>query len=113
MITFTDLASKLPAGAVEFVGNNQVKINASVIAEQALTLDSSIVEVMVKLLQGLTSLTQDINTARAAHNPPLTAITFADSQLVGTPSAPRYQLTLNVAVNPTSFNDNLLDPTGS
>lgn len=52
-LTFTRLAEKLPAGVIEFVGNDQVKLNFSRLSDNPLTLDSSFIQVVVKLLQGL------------------------------------------------------------
>jgi hypothetical protein len=110
-ISFTDLAENLPAGAIEYVGNNQVKLNFSQISDETLTLESSMVEVVVKFLQGLTSLTNQINQLRNAQNPPLPPIVFASGQLVGTAAQPRYQFVVEVAVNAGTFLSNLVDPT--
>jgi hypothetical protein len=110
-LTFTRLGEKLPAGVIEFVGNNQVKLNFSLLSNNPLTLDSSFVQVAVKLLQGLAELTDEINLERANHNPPLAPIEFASQQLTGTPQQPIYQFVVQVAVNKGSFANNLVDPT--
>jgi len=111
-LTFQALADILPGAAVEFVGNNQLKINFSQLTgDQNLTFDSSFVKGMVKLLQALAALTDQINKERASANPPLPPIEFVSQQLTGTPQGPKYQFILEVAVDTATFADNLIDPT--
>ena len=109
MITFNQLASFLPAGSIEFVGNNQVKINFSQLTGDTLSLDSSCVKGIVKLLKGLAALTASINAFREAATPPLPTIDFVSDQLVGTSDNPRIQLVTEVQINTSSFVDNLID----
>ncbi|MFN6450543.1 MAG: hypothetical protein RMX59_035150 [Nostoc sp. DedSLP05] len=110
-LTFEDLAAKLPAGSVEFVGNNQVKINFSQLTGDSINLQSSCVKGVVRLMQGLAALTDQENEDRAAVNPPLTPIEFASQTLQGTPQQPEYLFEVAVKVNTANFVDNLVDPT--
>ncbi|NHC37944.1 hypothetical protein [Scytonema millei] len=106
-LTFTELGNYLPAGAIEFVGNNQVKLNFSQISNNPLTLDSSLVEVVTRLLQGLAIYTERINEQRASLSPPLPPIDFASMALTGTPQQPKYQFIVEVAVDTATFASNL------
>lgn len=111
-LTFNALGEKLPAGSVEFVGNNQLKINMTLVAgDSALTPESSCVEAVSKLMRGLSALTAQVNTDRADANPPQSSIKFATEALTGSPSQPKYVFTVEVAVDTTQFPDNLVDPT--
>lgn len=111
-LTFAALGEKLPAGSIEFVGNNQLKINLTLVTgDSTLTPQSSCVEAISKLMRGLAALTEQINTARAAANPPQSPIEFADEALTGTPAQPKYIFTVEVAVDTSQFPDNLVDPT--
>lgn len=111
-LTFEALGEKLPAGSVEFVGNNQLKINLTLVSEDtSLTPQSSCVEAISKLMRGLAALTEQVNSDRAAANPPQEAIDFASETLTGTPAQPKYVFTVEVAVNTQTFADNLVDPT--
>ncbi len=113
-LSFQSLADKLPPGAIEFVGNNQLKLNFSQLTgDEELGFESSFVEGVVQFLQGLASLTDQINEERAALNPPLPPIEFVTQQLVGTPSQPKYQFTVEVAIDTKAFTSNLVDPTVS
>lgn len=110
-LSYSALAEKLPAGAIEFVGNNQVKINFSLATDSgaSLNLDSSCVKGVVKLMQALSALTEQINEARTEAN--LSPILFCTQQLTGTPEAPEYQFTVRVKVDTAQFIENLDDPT--
>lgn len=111
-LTFERLAEKLPAGVVEFVGNNQVKLNFSLLTgDEDLTLDSSLIEGVIQFLQGLAKLTDAINEERAKLNPPLEPIDFVSQQLIGTPQRPKFQFIVEVAVDTSAFTSNLVDPT--
>ncbi|MBD2492393.1 hypothetical protein [Aulosira sp. FACHB-615] len=110
-LSYSALAEKLPNGAVEFVGNNQVKLNLSLATEAgaSLTLDTSCVKGVVKLMQALSSLTDQVNEARVNAN--LAPIQFTSMQLTGTPESPEYEFTVRVKVDTALFIDNLDDPT--
>ena len=111
-LTFENLGEKLAPGAIEFVGNNQLKINVTqTTGDNELTPQSSLVEPIAKLLQGLAELTTQINEDRANNNPPLPPITFASQSLTGTPSQPKYLFTVEIAVDTSQFSSNLVDPT--
>lgn len=110
-ITFQSLSDELPPGTIEFVGNNQLKLNFSQLTGDNLTLESSCVQAIVKLLQSLASLTQKINLSREEATPPLPAIDFASSLLNGTPQQPKYEFTIKVKVDNSQFINNLVDPT--
>lgn len=110
-LSFTALAEKLPPGSIEFVGNNQVKLNLSLATDSgsALTLDSSCVKGSVRLMQALSALTAQVNESR--NNANLPPIQFASQELTGTPEAPEYKFTVRVKVDTALFIDNLDDPT--
>lgn len=110
-LSYSALAEKLPNGAIEFVGNNQVKINLSLATQSGagLTLNSSCVKGIVKLMQALSALTDSVNEARVNANLP--PIQFASQQLTGTPEQPEYEFTVRVKVDTALFIDNLDDPT--
>lgn len=111
-LTFIALGEKLPAGSIEFVGNNQLKLNLTLLTEDSsLTPQSSCVETVVKLMQGLAALTEQVNQDRAAENPPLDPVEFASEDLTGTPQQPVYEFMVKVAVNTANFSENLVDPT--
>lgn len=112
-ITFQNLADKLAPGAIEFVGNNQLKVNFSQLTGDTLTFDSSCIKAIVKLMEGLSELTNEINSQRANQNPPLLPIDFVSQQIVGSPQEPKYQFVLQIAVDTASFSNNLVDPTAS
>lgn len=109
-LSYTALAEKLPTGSIEFVGNNQVKLNLSLATAGAnLTLNSSCVKGIVKLMQALSALTDQVNEARINANLP--PIQFVSQQLTGTAEAPEYEFTVRVKVDTALFIDNLDDPT--
>ncbi|MEH2377614.1 MAG: hypothetical protein V7K27_01735 [Nostoc sp.] len=110
-LNYAALSEKLTAGAIEFVGNNQLKLNLSLITESGsnLTLETSCVKGIVKLLQALSALTDQVNEARIIANLP--PIEFVSQQLTGTPEAPEYQFTVRVKIDTALFVDNLDDPT--
>lgn len=110
-LDYSALSEKLPAGSIEFVGNNQLKLNLSLLTESGstLTTEASCVKGVVKFLQGLSALTTQVNEARIAANLP--PIQFASQQLTGTPEAPEYEFTVRVKVDTALFVDNLDDPT--
>ncbi|MEH1817292.1 MAG: hypothetical protein V7L09_33515 [Nostoc sp.] len=110
-LSYTALSEKLPDGSIEFVGNNQVKFNLSLATESGanLTLDSSCVKGIVKLMQALSALTEQVNEARIAANLP--PIQFASEEITGTPEAPEFEFTVRVKVDTALFVENLDDPT--
>lgn len=109
-LTFQDLANILPPGSIEFVGNNQLKLNFSQLTGDTLTFESSCVESVVKLMQKLADLTTSVNSLRASENPSKPPIMFASKDLVGTPDAPEFEFTVRVAINTAQFVNNLIDP---
>ncbi|MFK0732082.1 MAG: hypothetical protein ACFKPT_13870 [Gloeotrichia echinulata GP01] len=109
LLTFQALQDKLPAGSIEFVGNNQVKINMNMVTGNNLTLESSIIEGIVKLLNGLSMLTDAINAQLIASNSP--PIQFASQELVGTPAQPEYRFEVKADVDTSLFLVNIKDPT--
>ena len=108
---YSALSEKVPAGSIEFVGNNQLKLNFSLLTESGsnLTLETSCIKGAVKFLQGLSALTDQVNETRIAANLP--PIQFASMQLTGTPEAPEYEFTVRVKVDTALFVDHLDDPT--
>lgn len=111
-LIFEDLATQLPAGSIELVGNNQLKTNFSqVTGDNNLTLQSSVIESTAKYLQSLVDLTTAINEERTSLNPPKEAITFASKSFEGTPEIPEIVFEIRMTINPTIFVENLFDPT--
>lgn len=112
MITYTSASAHLPAGSIEFIGNNQVKANFSQITgNTTLTLDSSMIQGISKFLDGLAVLTSAINSDRASLTPPLPPIKFVSKALSGGPDNPEIHYTLVVDVDNSAFLNNLVDPT--
>lgn len=111
LLSYSALSEKLPAGSIEFVGNNQLKLNLSLLTESGSTLTTEVssVKAVVKLMQGLAALTNQVNEARIAANLP--PIQFVSQQLTGTPEAPEFEFTVRVKVDTALFIDNLDDPT--
>jgi hypothetical protein len=110
-LTFQALADMLPPGSIEFVGNNQLKLNFSQLTGEILSFESSCIEPIVKLMQKLADLTIAVNSQRALLNPSKPPIIFASKDLIGTPDAPEIELTIRVAVDTSQFAKNLIDPT--
>ena len=108
-LSFSALSEKLAAGAIEFVGNNQVKLNFNLATADSLTLNTSCVKGIVKLMQALSALTEQVNESRISANLP--PIQFASQQITGTPEAPEFEFTVRVKVDTALFVDNLDDPT--
>ena len=110
-LTFQALADMLPSGSIEFVGNNQLKLNFSQLTNETLTFESSLIESIVKLMQKLADLTTAVNSTRASKNPSKPPIIFASKDLIGTPDAPEFEFTIRAAVDTSQFANNLIDPT--
>ncbi|MEH2461136.1 hypothetical protein [Nostoc sp.] len=111
MITYSSIATYLLASSLEFVGNNQVKLNLNQITGDSLTVDASAIKGILKILEALTQMTIDINIARAAANPPLLPIELCEKHLTGTVDLPTFQYVFMVGINPQSFINNVVDPT--
>ncbi|MEH2467516.1 hypothetical protein [Nostoc sp.] len=111
MITYSQIAAYLPTSSVEFVGNNQVKLNLNQITGDSLTLDAGAIKGILKFLEALSQMTIAINTARAAANPPLPPIELCEKHLAGTVDAPTFQYVVVVGIDPNSFINNVIDPT--
>lgn len=111
-LTFERLATQLPAGSVEFVGNNQVKINCSILTGDNINLSSSIVETLAKLLRGAATLNDEINNERQQLGKyPINFVeqninAFGDSQIQNA----FMSFTCTIQVNTTSYIENLIDP---
>jgi hypothetical protein len=112
-LNYQDLRTELGAGVVEFVGNNQVKLNLNQLTGQDLTLESSIVEGMVQLGKKLADFNTKINQERQAASPSLPSINFATAQLSGTADNPEYVITIRAKVDTSQFLTNLVDPTAT
>ncbi|WP_414620325.1 hypothetical protein [Calothrix sp. CCY 0018] len=108
-LSYQALGEALPPGSIEFVGNNQLKANFSQITGNDLSLESSSIEGIVKLLRGIAKLTDQVNEARI--NQDLDPIEFASEMLAGTAEQPEYHFLIKVKVDTALFPDNLDDPT--
>ncbi|BDA68211.1 hypothetical protein CAL7716_023770 [Calothrix sp. PCC 7716] len=111
-LTFERLATQLPAGSIEFVGNNQVKINCSILTGDNINLSSSIVEALAKLLRGAATLNDEINNERQQQGKqPINFVeqtinAYGDSQNQST----LMSFTCSIQVNTGSYIENLIDP---
>lgn len=111
-LTFERLATQLPAGSIEFVGNNQVKINCSILTGNNIDLSSSIIETLAKLLRGAATLNDEINSERQTQGKfPFTFVeqsiqSYGDSQA----QSASMNFTCSIQVNTKSYIDNLIDP---
>lgn len=110
-LTFEDLATLLPPGSIEFIGNNQLKLNLTQLTGEDLRLESSLLETVAKLLDALAQLTSQINEPRIQAVPPKPRIRFVDKDFDGTPSNPEIVFDCRFGINPASFSNNLFDPT--
>lgn len=110
-LTFQDLADILPPGTIEFVGDNQLKLNFSQLTGDTLSFQSSCVEAIAKLMQKLADLTTKVNSARAKESPSKPPIVFVRKDLIGSPDAPEFEFSLRVAIDTSQFVNNLIDPT--
>ena len=110
-LIFQTLADMLPPGSVEYVGNNQLKINLTQMTGESLNFQSSCVEPIIKLMNHLVNVTNAVNASRATANPPRYPIAFVSKDLIGTPDAPELEYTMRVAVDTNQFLNNLIDPT--
>lgn len=111
-LTFEDLSTLLPPGSIEFVGNNQVKINCSILTGDNIVLSSSFVESIARLLRGIAQLNDAIDTERQQlGKPPINFLeqsinSYGDSQ--NQFSEMGFQC--RIKVNTNSYIDNLIDP---
>jgi hypothetical protein len=110
-LTFESLNNFLPAGSIEFVGNNQLKINMNQVSGEQLTLQSSILEPIAKLLSGLVVLTKVVNDEQIVLYPTGQGIQFVSQSFDGSPEHPELVFEFRCAIAPQSFIENLLDPT--
>lgn len=110
-LTFQALSDILPSGSIEFVGNNQLKLNFNQLTGDTLSFEASCVEPIVKFMQKLADLTTAVNSARASENPSKSPIVFVSKDLIGTPDAPEFEFILRIAVDTSQFANNLIDPT--
>lgn len=108
---FLALQDSFPPSSVEFVGNNQVKLNWNALTDKQLALNSSAVEPIATLLNELVKLTDAINESRSQETPPKPPIVFASKQMVGTLEQPVFRFTVDLKVDATALFDNLIDPT--
>ncbi|WP_143598321.1 hypothetical protein [Tolypothrix sp. NIES-4075] len=109
ILSFQELSNILPLNALSFVGS-QIILNLSELTEQPINLESSCVEVVVKLMQKLAELTTAVNTARATEDPSKSPIVFASQDLIGSADAPELEFSVRVSVDTKQFANNLIDP---
>lgn len=108
---FSDLQNLLPPGAIEFVGNNQLKLNFNQLTGLELNPESILIQGVAQFLEGLVELTTAINEDRVAATPAQTPITFASKELSGSASVPVIRYTVTLQVDNSAFLSNLVDPT--
>lgn len=111
-LIYQRLATHLPAGSIEFVGNNQVKINCSALTGDNIDLSSSFVEALAKLLRGAAILNDEINNERQQQGKqPINFVeqsiqSYGDSQK----QIASMTFSCSIQVNTSSYIENLVDP---
>lgn len=108
MISYLDLAARLPLGTFDSPVAGQLLFNFALLNPSA--PEDSMVKALAEFLDALTKLTTEINESRAKLNPPLKPIDFCTKSYIGTPDAPQLQYSLTFPVNTGSFVDNVVDP---
>lgn len=111
MLTYQDFMEHVPPNTIEFVGQNQLKLNFNQLTGKELNPNEALIEGTAKFMQALVALTDAINEDRAKADPPLPPITFASRELEGSIEQPIFRYTVDLQVNASAFMDNLLDPT--
>lgn len=107
---FSDLARYLPANVFEVATNGQLRLNLTVLTNGNLTLDSSALESLGRLLQATYDHTRAVNTQRSAQNlPPITLATKAlqTSDRIN----PIHEFSISIEVNSAPTFDAAIDPT--
>lgn len=111
-LTFERLAAQLPPGSIEFVGNNQVKINCSILTGDTINLSSSIVETLAKLLRGAATLNDEINVERQQLGK--NSINFVEQNIQSYGDSQNQSasmsFTCSIQVNTATYIENLIDP---
>ena len=108
MITYLDLASRLPAGAFDSPQADQLLFNFALLENSAPT--DSMVKALAEFLDAMARLTEEINLSRAQQTPPLLPIDFCSKSYIGTPERPKLQYSITLPINVGSFVENVLDP---
>jgi hypothetical protein len=109
MISYLDLAARLPLGAFDSPATNELLFNFGVLNPS--DPSESMIKALAEFMDALARLNREINEARAKQNPPLKPLSFCLRDYVGTPDNPQLQYTLTFPVNRDSFVENVLDPT--
>ena len=110
-ISFTLISQYLADGSIEYVNDNQLKLNFStLLGQDGSTLDSSAMKAVYLFLDGLADLTTAINQQRAAQTPALAPIQFVEKGLSGTVNVPQYKFTCEFNVDSSKFDNDLIDP---
>lgn len=111
-LSFERLATQLPPGSIEFVGNNQVKINCSVLTGESITLSSSIVESLAKLLRSIATLNDEINIERQQLGRQPINFVKQSIQSFGNSENMIASMSFNclMTISTNSYIDNLVDP---
>lgn len=111
MLTYQSLNDHIPPNTIEFVGQNQLKLNFNQLTGKELDPNAALVEGVAQFMQALVELTNAINEERALATPPLPPITFASKELEGSIDQPIFRYVVDLRVNSEAFMNNLLDPT--
>lgn len=110
-LSIAGLTQKLPDEAITWAGFGEpVRMNISLLTGEALTPESSALELIIKLLSGLYQLQTAVNITRlAAALEPITLVTrMVDGGVSGNPVI---SFTVAVEIDLNASLNNLIDPT--
>lgn len=111
MISYLDLASRLPFGAFDSPETNRLIFDFGILHPSAPS--ESMIKALAEFLDAVARLNAEINESRVKQNPPLKPLNFCLKDYVGTPDAPQLQYTLLFPVDRNSFVENVIDPSAA
>lgn len=108
MITYLDIAARLPVGTFDSPQDDQLLFNFALLNPSR--PEESMVKALAEFLDAAARLTEEINISRANQTPPLPPIDFCTKSYIGTPEKPKLQYAVTLPVDTNSFVNNVLDP---
>lgn len=106
---FSELAKYMPASTIEAAANGQLRLNLGTLTKNTLTLDSSIIESVGKILQAAHEYTSVVNQKKAENN--LAPILFVNKLVrVSENNNPVYVFTVEIEINSAATYDAVIDP---
>ena len=110
MFTIGNLEDILPPNSIDFAGGIP-RLNLNELTGDVLDLDSSVVEIMGRLLQALYEQTQSLNAQRASQNPPLEPIDFVGKTIrTSARGNPVHEFKISIEVAALVSFDGAIDP---